>query len=87
VSRETSAKKPSSSEDEESSITGMFPEGPPCSNTGEQGWHEEISDEDSSGGGNPDSAGDELWSRWMKDPQWRESMGACNLSCPPLLAS
>jgi hypothetical protein len=34
-SHETSTKKSSSSKDEESSITGMFLEGPPCSSTGE----------------------------------------------------
>jgi hypothetical protein len=49
-------KKSSSSEDEESSITRMFPKGPPCSNTGEQGRREEISYVDSGGGGDPDGA-------------------------------
>jgi hypothetical protein len=34
----------------------MFPEGPPCSNTGERGWHKEIFDGDPGGGGNPDGA-------------------------------
>jgi hypothetical protein len=53
---ETLAKKPSSSEDEESSITGIFPEGPPCSNTDEQGRCEEISDGDSGGDGDLDGA-------------------------------
>jgi hypothetical protein len=57
TSCESSTKKPSSSKDEESSIIGMFLEGPPCSNTGEQGQRKEISDGDSSGGGDPDSAG------------------------------
>jgi hypothetical protein len=57
VSREVSTKKSSSSEDEESSITGMFPEGPPCSNTSERGRHEEISDGDPDGGGDPNGAG------------------------------
>jgi hypothetical protein len=52
------SKKTSSSKDEESSITGMFLEGPPCSNTGERGWHEVTSDGDPGGGGNPDGAGD-----------------------------
>jgi hypothetical protein len=47
----------SSSEDKERSIIGVFPEEPPCSNTGEQGWCEEISDGDPSGGGDPDGAG------------------------------
>jgi hypothetical protein len=37
----------------------MFPERPPCSNTGEQGRCEEISDEDpGGGGGDPDGADD-----------------------------
>jgi hypothetical protein len=35
----------------------MFPEGPPCSNTSEQGRHEETSDEDSGGGGDQDGVG------------------------------
>jgi hypothetical protein len=35
----------------------MFPEGPPCSNTGEQGRHEETFDEDPGGGGDPDGVG------------------------------
>jgi hypothetical protein len=46
----------SSSEDKERSIIGAFPEEPSCSNTGEQGWCEEISDGDPGGGGDPDGA-------------------------------
>jgi hypothetical protein len=46
----------SSSEDEDRSTTGTFSEGPPCSNTGERGWREEISNWDPGGGGDPDSA-------------------------------
>jgi hypothetical protein len=45
----------SSSKDEDRSITGAFPE-PPYSNTGEKGRHEEISDGDPDGGGDPDDA-------------------------------
>jgi hypothetical protein len=48
--------RPSSSEDEDRSTTEIFSEGPPCSNIGEQGRCDEISDEESSGGGDPDSA-------------------------------
>jgi hypothetical protein len=44
----------SSSEDEDISITRAFPEGPHCSNTGEQGRREEISDGDPGGGRDPD---------------------------------
>jgi hypothetical protein len=44
-------------EDEDRSTTGSFSEGPPCSNTGEQGRREEIYDGDPNGGGDPDSAG------------------------------
>jgi hypothetical protein len=29
----------------------------PCSNTGEQGWHDETIDGDPGGGGDPDGAG------------------------------
>jgi hypothetical protein len=46
--------RPSSSEDEDRSTTRTFSEGPPCSNTGEHGQREEISDGDPSGGGDPD---------------------------------
>jgi hypothetical protein len=46
----------SSSEDGDRSITGAFLEGPPCSNTDEQGWCEEISDRDPGLGGDPDGA-------------------------------
>jgi hypothetical protein len=51
------AKKPSSSGDEESSITRMFLEGLPYSNTGERGRHEVISDGDPGGGADLDSTG------------------------------
>jgi hypothetical protein len=40
-----------SSEDKERFTTGAFPEDPPCSHTGERGWHEETSGGDVSGGG------------------------------------
>jgi hypothetical protein len=53
-SHEVLAKKSSSSEDKAISITRIFPEGPPCSNTREKGRHEEISDGDPDGGGDPD---------------------------------
>jgi hypothetical protein len=35
----------------------MFLEGPPCSNTGQRGRHEEISGGDPGGGGGPDDTG------------------------------
>jgi hypothetical protein len=47
--------RPFSSEDEDRSTTGTFSEGSPCSNTSEQGHHEEISNGDSGGGGDPDN--------------------------------
>jgi hypothetical protein len=50
----------SSSEDEDRSITRAFPLILPCSNTGEQGLHEEISDGDSGGGGDPNGVGGEV---------------------------
>jgi hypothetical protein len=46
-----------SSKDKERSIIRTFPEEPPCSNTSEQGWRDEISDGDPGGGGDPDGAG------------------------------
>jgi hypothetical protein len=49
--------RPSSSEDKDRSTTGTFSEGQPCSNTSEQGRHEEISDGDPGGGGHLDSVG------------------------------
>jgi hypothetical protein len=49
--------RPSSSEDEDRSTTETFSKGPSCSNTGEQGRREEISDRDPNGGGDPDSTG------------------------------
>jgi hypothetical protein len=45
----------SSSNDEDRSTTGTFSEGPPCSNTGEQGQREEIFDGDPGGGGDRDN--------------------------------
>jgi hypothetical protein len=50
-SRETSAMRFSSSEDEERSTTGVFTEDPPCSHTCERGQREETSGGDFSGGG------------------------------------
>jgi hypothetical protein len=47
----------SSSEDEDRSIIGAFPEGAPCLNTGKQGRREEISDGDPGGGRDLDGAG------------------------------
>jgi hypothetical protein len=44
----------SSSEDKEISIIGTFSVGPPCSDTGEQGRCDEISDGDLGGGGDLD---------------------------------
>jgi hypothetical protein len=49
--------RPFPSEDEDRSTTGIFSEGPPCSNTDEQGRREEISDGDPGGDGDPDSTG------------------------------
>jgi hypothetical protein len=49
--------RPYSSEDEDRSTTRTFSKGPSCSNTDEQGRREEISDEDPSGGGDPDNTG------------------------------
>jgi hypothetical protein len=54
-SREVSGMRPSSSYDEERSTTGTFSKGPPRSNTGKQGLHEEISNGDPDGGGDPHS--------------------------------
>jgi hypothetical protein len=45
-----------SSEDEDRSTTRTFSEGPPCSNTGEQGRREKISDEEPGGSEDPDGA-------------------------------
>jgi hypothetical protein len=64
VPRDVSAMKFSSSEDKEISIIGAFPKEPPCSNTGEQGRREEISDGDLGGDGDPAV---ESWHRWAKD--------------------
>jgi hypothetical protein len=50
----------SSSEDEDRSITGAFPEGPPCSNTDEQGRREEIFDGNPCGCGGPDGVDGEV---------------------------
>jgi hypothetical protein len=54
TSREVSTMKFSSSEDEERSIIGVFPEALPCSNTGEQGRHDDTSNGDPGGGGDLD---------------------------------
>jgi hypothetical protein len=43
-------------QDEDKSITGAFPEGPPCSNTGGRGQQEDTSAGDPGGDGVPDSA-------------------------------
>jgi hypothetical protein len=42
---------------EEGSLTKVVPEVLPCSNTGGQRRHDETSDGDPGGGGDPDSAG------------------------------
>jgi hypothetical protein len=42
---------------EDGSTSGTFLEGPPCSNTGDQGRHEEISEGDPDGNEDPDDAG------------------------------
>jgi hypothetical protein len=39
---------------EETPLTGVAPEAPPCSNTEEQQWRDETSDGDPGGGGDPD---------------------------------
>jgi hypothetical protein len=57
ASRKVSWMRPSSSEDEERSTTGAFPEGPPYSNIGECGRREETSGRDPSGGGDLEGAG------------------------------
>jgi hypothetical protein len=41
---------------EEGSIIGVFSEVLPCSNTSEQGRRDKTTDEDPSGGGDPDGA-------------------------------
>jgi hypothetical protein len=48
----------STSEDEDRSITGAFPEGPPYSSTSERWRREETSDENLGGGGDLDGADD-----------------------------
>jgi hypothetical protein len=53
-SRNVSGMRPYSSEDEEQSTTRAFPEGPPCSKTGERGRWEETSGGDSNIGGDPE---------------------------------
>jgi hypothetical protein len=53
-SHEVSGIIPSSSNDEDRSTIGIFSEGPPYSNTGEQGRREEISDGDPNGNEDPD---------------------------------
>jgi hypothetical protein len=47
----------SSSEDEDRSTTRTFSEGPPCSNIGENGRCEQISNGDPGGGGDQDGTG------------------------------
>jgi hypothetical protein len=42
---------------EEGPLTGVAPEALPCSNTDEQQWHNETSDGDPGGGGDPDGTG------------------------------
>jgi hypothetical protein len=56
-SYETSTMRSPSSEDEERSTTRAFPKDPPYSHTDERGQHEETSDGDVSGSGDPDGAG------------------------------
>jgi hypothetical protein len=80
--------RPSSSEDEERSTTGAFPEVPPCSNTDEQGRREEISDGDPGGGGDPDGVDrGVLVSLGDRFPSLGESVSIWCISCPPSLAS
>jgi hypothetical protein len=55
-SREISTIKSYSSEDEDRSITGAVPEGPPCSSTGERGRREDTSIGNPEGGGVLDCA-------------------------------
>jgi hypothetical protein len=57
-SHEVSGMRPFSSEDEDRSTIGTISKGPPCSNTGEQGQREEISDGGPSGGEDLDGAGE-----------------------------
>jgi hypothetical protein len=42
---------------EEGSSIRIFLEALPCSNTSEQGWHDEATNGDLGGGGDPDDAG------------------------------
>jgi hypothetical protein len=53
-SREVSAKKSSSPEDEVRSTIGIGSEGPPCSHGGKQRRRDEVSGGDCIGGGDPD---------------------------------
>jgi hypothetical protein len=87
--RVTSAIKFSSSEDEDKSISVMFLEVPPYSNTSERGQHEETSEGDLGGGVETQTApAVEFQCRWVEDfPRPRESASAWYPSCPPLLAS
>jgi hypothetical protein len=65
-----------------------LPGGPSCSNTGEQGWHEEISDGDPDGGGDLDGvSGGVLVSLGDGLPSLEGEPSVWYLSCPPLLAS
>jgi hypothetical protein len=54
TSREVSAKKSSSPEDEARSTIGTGSEGPPCSHGGEQRHRDEVSGGDCIGGGDPE---------------------------------
>jgi hypothetical protein len=74
----------SSSEDEDRSTTGIFSEGPPCSNTGERARREDTSDGDLGSGGDSDNVdGGVLVSLGEGLPLQRESALAWCLSCPP----
>jgi hypothetical protein len=53
----SSSSREVSTMNEEGSIIEVFPEALPCSNTSEQGWHDETSDGDPDGGGDPNGAG------------------------------
>jgi hypothetical protein len=69
--------KSSSSEDEERSITGTFPEGPPCSNTSERGRREETSDRIPVAVETQMAPAEGSWYHWaMGFPLQRESVNA-----------
>jgi hypothetical protein len=77
-SQKVVAMRSSSSEDEDRLITRTFPESPsPGSNTGEQGWREEISDEILVAVETQITPVEESWCHWVKDfPLQRENMNA-----------